>query len=337
MDKYMKYFAALVLLLTISIAYSQQKGEQEMPQPSKRYALEFASFAETEEQIDHIYYLAESIRQFGGKAKSSPIWLYLADYNNLDVVETAKRFKPLNVTVFLCSAPNDALKFYFAGKVFAAGKCEQQAESEADMLVWLDDDTVLLEEPSAFLLEPGTSFAYRPVMHNRSGTLYGQPPNPFWKRIYEVLDIQPESLFEMTTPADNQKINAYFNAGLLVVRPGKGILRKWSEDFQKLYNDSTLVQMCQDDVTNRIFLHQTALVGAVLNTISHDEMVELPDSYNYPLFFEQMFGATREFGSIEDITTLRYDIYFRDPDPEWAEKLKGSADKVNWLKERLGK
>ncbi len=308
-----------------------------MPQAPQKKPLVFASFAEDEEQLDHIYYLAESIREFGGKAKNAPIWLYLADYNNLDLEQTRERFKSLNVEVFSSSAPDEALKFYFAGKVFASGLCEKRAENEYDYLVWMDDDTIVLQEPTEFLLDPNISFAYRPVMHNRSGTLYGKPPNPFWARIYEVLDIKSESLFEMTTPADQQKVNAYFNAGLLVVRPQKGILQKWSEDFEKLYTDSTLVRMCQEDITNKIFIHQTALVGAALNTLSRSEMIELDEEYNYPLFFEQMFGANREFGSIEGIKTLRYDIYFRDPDPEWDKKIKGPEKQVEWLKERLGK
>jgi hypothetical protein len=66
-------------------------------------------------------------------------------------------------------------------------------------------------------------------------------------------------------------------------------------------------------------------------------MVELPDRYNYPIFFHQQYETAGEFGSIENILTLRYDVYFRNPDPEWSTKLKGPSKLVDWLKERLGK
>jgi hypothetical protein len=174
-------------------------------------------------------------------------------------------------------------------------------------------------------------------MHNRSGTLYGQPPNEFWNRIYDKLKIDNSLLFPMVTPADQQKINAYFNAGLLVVRPELGILRAWGESFKVLYEDSVLAKMCENDITHRIFLHQTALVGAVLHSLGQDEMVELSLQYNYPIFFHHQFDATSAFESIEDVVTLRYDIYFRDPDPQWASKLKGDAQKIAWLKARVGK
>jgi len=97
-----------------------------------------------------------------------------------------------------------------------------------------------------------------------------------------------------------------------------------------------MADMCQENITHKIFLHQTALVGAVINTLNRAEMVELPETYNYPFFFEQMFEAAKRFRSIDDVITLRHDIYFRNPDPEWHGKLKGPAEKIAWLKERLG-
>jgi len=327
----------MIVAIFAAIGFCQTKGERSMSPSTEKAKIVFAVFIESDTQIPHVYYLAESIRDFGGRVKDAPIRLYVADYNNLDTAAIRQKFAPINVEVFSSGAPEEALRFYYAGKVYAAGLAERQLENSAEILIWMDDDTIFLREPSVFLLKPGISFAYRPIMHNRSGTLYGQEPGPFWKRIYEKSNVKSESLFKMTTPADNQIVNAYFNAGLLVVRPEKGILRKWVDNFKTLYQDSVLAQMCQEDNEKKIFLHQTALVGPVLNTLKRSEMIELGDDYNYPLFFEQMFGANREFGSIEDVTSLRYEYYFRNPDPEWDKKIKGAPEKINWIKERLGK
>ncbi|MCP4582759.1 MAG: hypothetical protein GY839_14205 [candidate division Zixibacteria bacterium] len=327
----------MIVAIAASIGFCQALGDDDMNMLPSKDKIVFATFVESAEQIDHIRYLAESIRKFGGQVKDAPIWLYVGDYAAIDIDEIKQTFEPLGVEIYTSGAPEGALWFYYAGKTFAAGVAEKMAEGLAEILVWLDDDTIFLQEPSDFLLAPEISFAYRPVMHNRSGTLYGKKPTPFWGRIYDKLVIKSESLFEMTTPADNQKINAYFNAGLIAVRPEKGILRKWGEDFTVLYQDKVLADMCKADLNMRIFLHQTALVGAVLNTLGRDDMIELGDDYNYPLFFQQMFGADREFGSIDNVTSLRYDIYFRDPDPQWDQKIKGPKEKVDWIKARLGK
>lgn len=323
-------------LLLFGCGPDSSEGEKKMTEsPNSRVV--FATFAASAEELQHAFYLTESLRQFGGDMSEAPVRLYVPDDMETPMAEIGRMFAPLKVVVRTSHTPPEATWFYYAGKVYAAGLAEQEAADQGDILVWMDEDTIILREPSAFALTPGMSLAYRPVMHNRSGTLYGRPPNPFWKRIYEVLDIKDESVFPMVTPADGEKINAYFNAGLLVVRPEKEILRNWSREFEKLYRDSTLSAMCREKIDNRIFLHQTALVGAVLNRLTRDEMVELSGDYNYPLFFEQMFGAKREFGSIEGLATLRYDVYFRNPDPEWRSKLKGPEDQIEWLGQRLGK
>ncbi|MFH1688423.1 MAG: hypothetical protein ABIE70_13000 [bacterium] len=303
---------------------------------SKIAQLVFATFAEDSENLDHVYIMAESIREFADDMKDAPIWLYVPDYAELSMEKVASRFAPLNVTVRISTAPEDSRLFYYSGKTYAAGQAEHDAENVASILVWMDEDTIILRKPQEFLLPDSVVLGYRPVMHNRSGSLKSEKPNPFWSRIYDLLAVAEDNLFPMVTPADQQTIRAYFNAGLLVVRPERGILTKWSHDFAVLYRDSVLARTCRDDITARIFLHQTALVGSVLNTIRRNEMVELSAAYNYPLFFERMFGATSEFGSIEDVVSLRYDTYFRKPDPDWQQRLRGPEPQRSWLIARLG-
>ncbi len=337
MENFKSGLLAAVILLGALFSGCGDEGGKSMGEMEKKESIVFASFAESREGLDYIYYLAESIREFGGNVKDAPIWVYVPEDIEIPIDSITDRFASLkNVDVRVSLTPPDSRAFYYAGKVYAAGVAESATENEADILVWLDSDTILLTDPLDFRLPENIALAYRPIMHNRSGTLYDAPPNPFWKRIYEVLDIDEASLFPMITPADHQKVKAYFNAGLVVVRPEYGMLRKWGDDFSKLYHDPALVEMCQADIDKRIFLHQTALVGAVLNTIDRDQMIELSDRYNYPIFFDIMFGADRPFDSLENVVTLRYDYYFRDPEPDWEDKLIGDKKIIGWIKNRLG-
>jgi hypothetical protein len=248
---------------------------------------------------------------------------------------TLEKLKALDVQVKPGRAPAESLQYYFARKVFAAAKAEEAAEKLAKILVWMDEDTVVLQEPADLALSDGVDFGYRPVMHNRSGSLYSQPPDPFWSRIFKTLSIKESSFFPMVTPGDQATIRPYFNAGLLVVRPRRGILRKWAECFPLLYRDPVLKEMCRKDVEKRIFLHQTALVGAVLNQLKREEMKEIPPRYNYPLFFHETYSAARKFDSLDEIITLRYDVYFRNAKPGWSKRLKASPKIVSWLKARF--
>lgn len=95
-----------------------------------------------------------------------------------------------------------------------------------------------------------------------------------------------------STPADVANIRPYFNAGHLVVRPESGVLRKWAACFPVLYEDKVFADWCRKDVRKRIFLHQVALVGAVLTTLKRDEVVEFSSAVNYPLFHDERSGWT---------------------------------------------
>ncbi len=294
--------------------------------------MQFATYIEAAEQLQHVALLAESIRTFGGRFGTAAILVYSTD----DLAATVSAsLRTLGATVVSCCAPMAARSWPYAGKVYAAAGAEASAEGATDVLVWMDEDTIVLDEPKEFELADSVTFAYRPVMHNRSGSLNSEPPDAFWSRIYEVLEISETALFPMTTPADRQVIRAHFNAGLLVVRPERQILRRWAQSFETLYGDGPLAAICGADRTRAIFLHQTALVGAVLNTVERREMIELPDTYNYPIFFDHQYESARAFGSIQGVFTLRHDTYFRDPHPEWANKLSGPADKISWLRSRL--
>jgi hypothetical protein len=94
--------------------------------------------------------------------------------------------------------------------------------------------------------------------------------------------------------------------------------------------------LCRGEEKWRIFLHQAALVGAVLNLVDQSQLVELDNRYNYPLFFEEHWQSADRFDDISDVVTLRYDTYFRDPAPRWAQMLTGRTEVIDWLTARFG-
>ena len=304
------------------------------PEDSTR--LLFAVHAGDEEEFRHALVLAESVRAFAGGLADSPVWIYAPPGLAATPAGLPARAAALGVEMHGSEAPRAARAYPFAGKVFAAARAEAAAAEQADLLAWMDEDTVVLREPRALALPAGVDLGYRPVMHRRIGSPYDEPADAFWARVYERLAVPESSVFPVVAPADGAKLRAYFNAGLLVVRPGRGILERWSRAFSALCGDETLAAMCREDRDRALFLHQAALAGAVLASVPRTQMNELPPTYNFPLFFKEQYGALREFDSIDGVVTLRYDVYFRNPAPDWSKRLKGPAEAVAWLKDRLG-
>ena len=327
----------LILSTSLNFAADNEIQGESPVMESNRPRIVFATFAQNATQLRHALVLCESLRKFGGRFSDAPMIIYVPPELMAGDSSLVARLEKMGVTRRQISAPPEALRYFYARKVYAAAQCEEELDDDNQILVWLDEDTIILQEPAEFdisgkLIKVG----WRPVMHRNIGSLYAEPPDQFWSRVYHLLKIPDSSIFPMKTAASDEIIRPYINAGILVVRTDAGLLRQWKKAFETLYQDSMIKQQARLDPKTNIFLHQAALAGAFLTTLSKDEMYQLPDSYNYPLFFKQMFGAPREFNDIEKVVTLRYDVFFENPTPDWWLNLTGSPATVAWMKARLG-
>jgi hypothetical protein len=301
-----------------------------------KYKLIFATWIESSEGWPEAFRLTESIRAFGGQWAQAPVWVYLPEETVGEEKALDEKLNSLNISVKFSRTPEAARWLYYSGKVFAAAAAETEAEKAGDLLVWMDYDTIVLDEPTDFVLAPDIDLAFSPVMHNRSGSLYEKPPDDFWSRIYDRLGVTYELLPPMITPADQQKIRAYIHVGLIIVRPEKEILRRWVDDFEALYTDPALADMCRADRTRCVFLHQTAMTGA-FKRLRPDGMRELSNRYNYPIFFEKQYGGVTVFDSIEKVVTVRCVVNMKAMGPDWHRQLTGPPDKIDWLREHFQK
>ncbi len=295
----------------------------------------FATFAEQEADLARTRIMIESIRTFAGRFKDAPVWVYITEGVLASESEFLDEIDSLGAEFRLGQAPEEATWFYLSRKVFAAAQAEETAAGKTDILAWLDVDTIFFQEPDEFLLPKGKNLGYRPVMHRNISPLYDEPLDEFWKRAYEDMSISETFAFPMVTVADGEKIRPYINAGCLIVRPERGLLRKWAETFSLLYKDPVLKKMCGEDERKRIFIHQVALSGAVMKHLKRDEMLELSDRINYPLFFGEMFGAKKDFHNINGVVTIRYESFFSNPPPDWDKIIGGPLARIAWLKEQF--
>lgn len=321
-------FIILFILFVFEVCGPVPKSKSEK---QKKSPILFASYAEHPQQVSKCLVLCKSIRTFAGAIKDAPIRVYLAD----QVQELGKKFRDqfraLSVELRNLEIPNEAQRFFLAGKPYAAAQAETDAYESAEIVAFLDANIIILQEPHAFRLDEAQNFAYRPVMHQNIGSLYSEPLDAFWGRLYEILKVPESSLFPMEGVADKKIIRPYFNAGYLVVRPERGIFRNWIKSFEACYSDPKLVEMCAQDQYN-IFLHQAALAGSVLTFLRPEEMIELPSSHNVPLFFEKFYDSETEFNSLENITSIKYEFNFSDLPEGWEKYIKGPADVIGWLK-----
>lgn len=294
-----------------------------------------ATYCESNEALRNAGRLIRSLRTFGGACRDHPVWICRPETAETTPPELLKALTDQHARLLETPLPADLSWLFYAGKPFAGAECEARAEARGDQLLWMDDDTIVLNDPSECDLPDEIDFACCPVMHNRAGSLAANPPDPFWSAIYELLQLRPDQLFTMTTPADRRKIRAYFHCGLIALRPEKRVFRQWAEDFRKLVTDPYIEQMCRIDRVKRVFLHQHALTGAVLHKIDPARLRLFSESYNYPLFFDRQYGAMKAYTSLRGVVTLRIVVALAEIGEDWFEQISGPADRIAWLEKHV--
>lgn len=325
------FIITIVFLLLLFATYSPASFREDEQGSAAKIPILFASYAEYPQQVVRCLLFCESIRTFAGSMREAPIRVYLSEQLETLREKYQDRFAGLKVEVRNLKVPPAAQKFYLAGKPHAAARAEADAAGEADILAFLDANIIVIKEPQDFWLEPETVLAFRPVFHQNIGSLYSEPPDVFWSRVYQILNVPESAIFPMEAVADKSVLRPYINAGYLVVRPEHGTLRKWAESFTTCYQDPNLAEICRQDTYN-VFLHQAALAGAVMTHIERCDMTELPRTYNIPLFFEKFYDSEYTFDSLENIVSFKYEFNFADLPEGWDQKLKGPVEVIAWIK-----
>jgi hypothetical protein len=227
--------------------------------------------------------LVQSLRRFGGRLSQARVWCFVPQVGTRLSAATHNRLLELGVELMPLEIDRELLRFFFAAQITAAARAESMAQGHTELLVWLAANSIILQEPKAFLLPDDKALGYRPVHHTLLGSRYDEPLDPFWTLVYRACHVPEERVFPMTAHVDGVRIRPYFNAGFLITRPQRALFQGWSDTFFRLYKTPDFEAYYQRDERYVIFAHQAILSGVILSALREDEMQELPPSYNYPL------------------------------------------------------
>jgi hypothetical protein len=277
--------------------------------------------------------LAESIRAFAGSLSRSPIWCFTPELGEPLSKEFRERLGPLKVTLISFEIDGEVLRFPFTGEATAASQAESRALSSANILAWMNPNTVVLQEPGDFLLGGDKTLGYRPVHHTLVGSRINEPLDSFWKLIYRYCNVSEDRVFPMKTHVDDTVIRPYFNAGFIVTRPEKGLLRTWCDTYLGAYREPPLQELYRQDGRYRIFVHQAILSGVIMATLEMEEIQELPPVYNYPIHLHAEDVTDHRPSSLEELVTIRHEGFYENPD--WMREMPAGKPLKLWFEERL--
>lgn len=277
--------------------------------------------------------LAESIRTFGGRFATNPIWLFLPDVGKRLSDGAQQRLQELGVSLIPINMDREVSEFFFYPQLAGLAQVEKMSEGETEILAWMDANTILLAEPADFNLPADKSLAFCPVHHLLLGSPFDQPLDPFWTQIYQRCQVPPAKVFPMKPVIEDLQMRPYFNAGLLVARPERGLFARWYATFKSLYQLPDFQAFYEQDQRYAIFMHQAVLAGVVLGYLECAELCELPHSYNYPLHLYEQHQASQRPSSLDELVSLRYENFPQDATK--ALKIPSRELLRKWLAERV--
>jgi hypothetical protein len=276
----------------------------------------FATLAAPGQPELDILLLAKSIRTFGGEFSTNPIWVFTPTELGSLSEPTQEKLTQMKAKNIPFDVDPEILKFPFAVKTVAAACIEAQTLNQTERLVFMDRDTIVLQEPVEFLIATDRVLGYRPVHHKLIGPAWDKPLDSFWQLVYEVCDVPDDVLFPMMSHTGEQ-IRPYFNAGMFIIRPERGSLTHWQDTFLNWYRQPQFKAYYEKDQRYAIFIHQAIFTGILLQNLKPEEMVELSSRINYPLHLHSEIPEDQRPSTINELITVRYESIFDTPD--WEE------------------
>lgn len=296
--------------------------------------------------------LIKSIRDFGGRLSNNPIWVLVPSASESDCQMAESVNLDLGVRVIPFYIDKEAADFPYAEKAFGSAHAEKLAAGQADILIWMDSESLVLDSPDELLLPGSKDFAYRPVDITNIGSIVSLAENPrdlgyrpsdpvdgvsrhyelidaYWKLLYEMTGVSDDRVFTVKVTMDENIVRAYFNAGLFAVRPEIGLLQKWRDNFTKLYLHELFMNFYKKDFNFKLFMHQAVLACTVLSMLDAGKAYELPYSISYSLYDHNQRPAHLRAASLNDIKTCRHYGFFEEAD--WEKEMAVHEPLRSWI------
>lgn len=268
----------------------------------------------------------ECLRKFGGRFANAPVLAIVPRLGPSLTRETKRRFKALNVQLIQEDLKHPYSWYCYMNKALSAMLAEKYASTE--QLIWLDSDTLVVDEPSLLWLEPNTDFAICAVDKNVGSTGPGDKNEPYWQELCNYYGINIDQLPWILTETDQQKVRFRLHSGVYAFRRSAGLGQGFLDASEKMIESrigySAKFPLPGDDV---------ALAFAVVMLGLNWQI--LPRLYNYEMTPSSSIYKRQDLSAAK---VVHYHYTMTNPEAcAWLmDEFKHESPEIyEWLKERV--
>lgn len=312
--------------------------------PAKKPDVGFVACIESGVLEAQTILLFESLRLYAGRFSDCALYALSPRAGRAISNNARRKLDKLGVVYIDRILNTECPEYGSANRVSAAAYVEETYPHE--ILVILDSDTLFLGEPSEFALPPDIDVAVRPVdVKGMSSGGLSDPFDHYWQALCRCCGVDYDKIPFMESFVDHQRIKANYNGGLVVVRSGLGILRRWADFFFRSvreglrpYPDArsfrTGTGWVEPAASTLWGSNQAALSLAIWSASRRVNL--LPPTYNYPLHQHLQINVALARKVFPQLIHVHYhwlfapDALSSNPLLRWRGPLSGSQ-KV-WLR-----
>lgn len=265
----------------------------------------------------------ESLRLFGGRFAGSPV-LAITPRRGAPLSRwTRERFRELGVEHVRVNSRRGFSWYHYLNKPVALAAAEELASTE--LMAFLDSDTVVLREPVALDLGTDTDFSASVSDVELGGTTGpGHPNESGWRRICELVGLEPDDLPWVETPLDHSRIRLYFNSGVVAYRRSQRIGSRQLELLTQVFRDGIRLPGSASRMVEQVVLAPLVLARGV-------SWRPLPFSHNSTMISALPYDAAH----LREAHVLHYhDSMAPDRWPEFLVRIESERpEAASWLNE----
>jgi len=261
---------------------------------------------------EQVVRLAQSIRLFAGSYCDYPIYA-ISPHGEMVSRSILQKLEALAVTLIIDNLNQDLRDFPYANKAYAVEYIQQNHAH--DSYIFVDSDTLFIDEPSALYLDETIGFLARPVdMRTICSSPLDDSYQDYWNACCQLAGTKLEDLTILMSTADNQIVRANWNGGLLMFRGDKEIGERWRFLIEEMWK-----RMILPNPNNFWGSGQVSFTLAACSLKMNGYC--LNHEYNIPLHLP--LSLTR-LDRIERPRHIHYH-WLLDPEykHEWSQKLSG--------------
>ena len=254
--------------------------------------------------------LISSIRDFGGIYADSPVYLFMSDTLNAP----CRSIKSPDVKLIPLDVSDKLPPYPFLDKVLACAKAEELLQGKSDIIVWMDVDALVVNEPAEFCLGKNKKIAIRPVnLRNNVGLIAGEPADLYWQKIYDCTKMRVNKVPLVETLVDTCQVREYLNCAIFSIRSDQRILSEWKRIFLLLLNDPEFQSKACTTINHKVFLHQAVLSAIISKRVRENEIQWFSQKAGYPLHHHSELNHDKRALKLNQLESLIYERLWDAP------------------------